>query len=175
MKMVNKILDEINSMLEDAQSYAIDAKNSTYVLSKNALIIHMQNCIVKIKNHINDLNDVISNTMCPAPHVVRKTIKQTLKDVGLTDMDDPEYGRNNLIEGEKAINILKNACKSYPSTALASNEDVDVSGLSTNLLKESYDNLPLDKDINRKTTKCNSKKNAKLKKTSKRSKKQKNT
>ena len=100
---------------------------------------------------------IAASNMVMHPKVNDEYVRSVLKEVGLQDMDDPNYASKStgLVDGFDACDIFEKACKPEavpqpptPAIAMASKEDVDALGLRVNLDKQSYDDLPTQKELN---------------------------
>ena len=103
MKNVNECvrhkLDECKEMLNEVASYLDDAKTSSFVKSKRLLMNEASSKTVEAMKLIDEILPVIRKYLVPSADALKIEVDKTLKEVGLTDMDDPSYAENIDFDG----------------------------------------------------------------------------
>ena len=103
-----KALDAIYQDVAHISALLDDAVNVKYINSKTALINECRKYEQFILGSLKQLQ-LAAQHMVAHPKASEAQVCSILKEVGLQDMDDPSYGNEYLIEGDKACDIFEQA------------------------------------------------------------------
>lgn len=134
--------NECGALVVEALGCLEDARCVKHESSKDVLLNRAETSLSRAASTLKAVKNTISAYMVPSNAAVSIDIKQTLKEVGLKDMDDPTYG----VKASDAKTAPYQAVE-FPLTSQISKEDVDALGLSIHLDKESYDSLPTQNEL----------------------------